>query len=142
MLTCFLVIDNKSNKMSSQLPCSSEEMNNDKQEKERLQGELKQMVEKYSVLLQRLLERCDQLQKERATNSKKNATNSTKKINAFTKRNFLKNGHHINVLLQWRRVTDYMIHPCKERMNKYIIKYEKINDGKCKLIFLLFVIVL
>ena len=51
--------------MSSQLPSSSEEMNNDKQEKERLQGELKQMVEKYSVLLQRLLERCDQLQKER-----------------------------------------------------------------------------
>ena len=65
MLTCFLVIDNKSNKMSSQLPCSSEEMNNDKQEKERLQGELKQMVEKYSVLLQRLLERCDQLVQER-----------------------------------------------------------------------------
>ena len=45
--------------MSSHLypPNSSEEMKNEKQEKERLQGELKQMVEKYSVLLQRLLER-------------------------------------------------------------------------------------
>ena len=51
--------------MTSQLPSSSEEMNNDKQEKERLQGELKQMVEKYSALLQRLLERCDQLVEER-----------------------------------------------------------------------------
>ena len=40
-------------------------MKNEKQEKERLQGELKQMVEKYSVLLQRLLERCDQLVEER-----------------------------------------------------------------------------
>jgi DNA repair ATPase RecN len=67
MLTCFLDIDNKSNKMSSHLypPNSSEEMKNEKQEKERLQGELKQMVEKYSVLLQRLLERCDQLVEER-----------------------------------------------------------------------------
>ena len=67
MLSRFLDIDNKSNKMSSHLypPNSSEEMKNEKQEKERLQGELKQMVEKYSVLLQRLLERCDQLQKER-----------------------------------------------------------------------------
>jgi uncharacterized coiled-coil DUF342 family protein len=65
MLNCFLVIDNKSNKMSSHLPRLSEEMKNEKQEKERLQCELKQMVEKYSVLLQRLLERCDQLVQER-----------------------------------------------------------------------------
>ena len=67
MLSRFLDIDNKSNKMSSHLypPNSSEEMKNEKQEKERLQGELKQMVEKYSVLLQRLLERCDQLVEER-----------------------------------------------------------------------------
>ena len=67
MLSRFLDIDNKSNKMSSHLypPNSSEEMKNEKQEKERLQGELKQMVEKYSALLQRLLERCDQLVEER-----------------------------------------------------------------------------
>lgn len=53
--------------MSSHLypPNSSEEMKNEKQEKERLQCELKQMVEKYSVLLQRLLETCDQLVEER-----------------------------------------------------------------------------
>jgi uncharacterized coiled-coil DUF342 family protein len=51
--------------MSSHLPRLSEEMKNEKQEKERLQCELKQMVEKYSVLLQRLLERCDQLVQER-----------------------------------------------------------------------------
>jgi cell division protein FtsB len=40
-------------------------MNNEKQENERLQHELRQIVDKYSVLLQRLLERCDQLVKER-----------------------------------------------------------------------------
>jgi hypothetical protein len=40
-------------------------MNNEKQENERLQRELRQIVDKYSVLLQRLLERCDELVKER-----------------------------------------------------------------------------
>jgi hypothetical protein len=40
-------------------------MNNEKQENERLQRELRQIVDKYSVLLQKLLERCDQLVKER-----------------------------------------------------------------------------
>ena len=40
-------------------------MNNEKQENKRLQHELRQIVDKYSVLLQRLLERCDQLVKER-----------------------------------------------------------------------------
>ena len=40
-------------------------MNNEKQENERLQHELRQIVDKYSVLLQKLLERCDQLVKER-----------------------------------------------------------------------------
>jgi uncharacterized coiled-coil DUF342 family protein len=40
-------------------------MNNEKQENERLQHELRQIVDKYSILLQKLLERCDQLVKER-----------------------------------------------------------------------------
>jgi peptidoglycan hydrolase CwlO-like protein len=44
---------------------SSEEMNNEKQENERLQRELRQIVDKYSILLQKLLERCDELVKER-----------------------------------------------------------------------------
>jgi len=44
---------------------SSEEMNNEKQENERLQRELRQIVDKYSILLQKLLERCDQLVKDR-----------------------------------------------------------------------------
>lgn len=49
------------------------------------------------------------------------------------KRNILKNRHHINVLQQWRRVTDYIIHTCKERINKLyykIYKMEKILTMK------------
>jgi uncharacterized coiled-coil DUF342 family protein len=40
-------------------------MNNEKQENERLQRELRQIVDKYSALLQKLLERCDELVEER-----------------------------------------------------------------------------
>jgi hypothetical protein len=44
---------------------NNEEMNNEKQENERLQRELRQIVDKYSILLQKLLKRCDELVKER-----------------------------------------------------------------------------
>jgi uncharacterized coiled-coil DUF342 family protein len=40
-------------------------MNNEKQENECLQRELRQIVDKYSALLQKMLERCDQLVEER-----------------------------------------------------------------------------
>ena len=99
MLSCLLDIDNKSNtEMSSYLPHLSEKMKNEKQEKERLQGELKQMIEKYSVLLQRLLERCDQLVEERDQLQKerdefqKERDQLYKENQCFHEKEFSKNG--------------------------------------------------